>query len=137
MIRGVMKKSVLLEVVTLRRLNRLPQTGMSPQGKLLHVQELLVWITPPITTVRRGDQHLCGRLLRNQVGCPARSGQSRAPYFPRARSENGPSEVICGTTVKRGRRPVVTRSGRPRACGAATRDSDGPRRTYAGMRSGA
>ena len=53
MMRGVMKKiSSWLEVLTLRRLNRLPSIGMLPSnGTCEMLTEFWVWITPPMTTV--------------------------------------------------------------------------------------
>jgi len=63
-----MKKiSSWFEVVTVRRLNRLPRAGILPsKGTCCTFIELLVWMTPPITTVPLGDQDLRGRLLGDE-----------------------------------------------------------------------
>src|SRR6266478_5945027 len=105
MIRGVMKKiSSWFEVVTVRRLNRLPSNGTSPsKGTWLTLMELLVWITPPITTVPPSVTSTCVvACCVIRVGFPWTVRPKSGVVFSTSTFKKiVPSEVIWGITVSR------------------------------------
>ena len=100
-----MKKiSSWLEVLTLRRLNRLPITGMSPsRGTCAMFTEFWVWITPPITTVPPSVTSTCVvACWVINVGLPCTVRPKSGVVFSTSTFRKIVfSEVICGVTVKR------------------------------------